>query len=90
MYIRDAHVDGWDVYSVSFDDIHHVIRRSVRLSNRDICVCYPVLTQDGPDLVVVDVGERHGICDGYTTFFLLPNGDRWRFLVKSDPETFEF
>ena len=39
---------------------------------------------------MVDVRERHGIRNGYTALVLSPNEDRWRFLVQSDPEAFEF
>jgi len=76
-----THVDCGDVHSVPFDNIHQVVRRSVRLSNRDIGVCYPVLAQDGLDFIVVYIRKRDGVRDGYATLVLPPNDDRWRFLV---------
>jgi len=79
--MRVAHVDCGDVYPVPFDNVHQVVRRSIRLSNRNIGVCYPILTQDRLDFVVVYVRKRYGVRDGYTTLVLLPNDDRWRFLV---------
>jgi len=39
---------------------------------------------------VVDVGKRHGVCNGYPPLVLLPDDDRWGSLVQSDPEAFEF
>lgn len=88
--MRGAHVDHGDIHPVSFNDIHQIIRRGVRLSNRDVYICYPVLAQNGFDLLVVDIREGHSVCNGYTTLLLPPHGDRRRFLVQSDPETFEF
>lgn len=76
-----AHVDRGDVHSVSFNNIHQVIRRSVRLPNRDVCICYPILAQNGLDFIVVDIRKRHSVGDGYATLVLLPDVDRWRFLV---------
>lgn len=87
---RGTHIDCGDVHSVSFNNIHQIIRRCVRLSNRNVCVCYSVFAQNGSDLVVVDICERYSVCDGYATLILLPNSDRRRFLVQSDPKTFEF
>lgn len=87
--MRSAHVDYGDIHPVPFNNVDQIIRRSVRLSDGNVCVCYSVLTQNGFDLVVVDIRERHGVCNGYTALIFLPNGDRWRFLVQSDPETFE-
>ena len=84
------HVDYGDIHSVPLNYIHQVIRGSVRLSNRDVCVCYPVLTENGLDLVVVGVRERDGVRYSYAALVFLPNGDRRRLLVQSDPETFEF
>ena len=89
MFAR-PHVDYWDIHSVSLNDIHQVIRGSVRLSDRDVCVCYPVLAENGLDLVVVGVRERDGVRYSYATLVFLPNGNRRRLLVQSDPETFEF
>ena len=39
---------------------------------------------------MVGIRKRYGVRDGYTTLVLLPNDDRWRFLVQPDSETFEF
>ena len=89
MFAR-SHVDYGDIHSVSLNDIHQVIRGSVRLSNRDVCVCYPVLAENSLDLVVVGVRERDGVRYSYAALVFLPNGDRRRLLVQSDPETFEF
>ena len=84
-----THVDCGDVHPVPFDNVHQVVRRSVRLSDRDIGVRYPVLAEDSLDFIVVYIRKWHGVRDGYTTLVLLPNDDRWRFLVQPDPETFE-
>ena len=79
--MRFAHVDCGDIHSVPFNNVHQVIRSSVRLSNRNIGVCYPVLAQDSLDFIVVYIRKWHGVRDGYTTLVFLPNDYRWRFLV---------
>ena len=88
--MRVAHVDCGDIHSISFDNIHQVISRGVRLSNRDISICYPILAQNGLDLIVVGIGERHGVRNGYAPLVLPPDDDRWGFLVQPDPKAFEF
>lgn len=88
--MRGAHVDYGDIHSVSLNNVHQVIRRGVRLPNRHVRVCYPILTQNGLNLVVVDVRERDGVCNGYTALILPSNHDRWWSLVQSNSKTFEF
>ena len=88
--MRVAHVDCGDIHSISFDNIHQVVRCGVRLSNRDIGICYPILAQNGLDFVVVGIGKRHGVRNGYAPFILPPNDDRRGLLIQSDPKAFEF
>jgi len=76
-----AHVDCGDIYPVPFDNVNQVICRSVRLPNRNVGVCYPVLAQDSLDFIVVYIRKWHGVRNGDTSLVLLPNDDRWRFLV---------
>ena len=88
--MRAAHVDCGDVHSVSFDNIHQVVRCGIRLPNRHIGVCYPIFAQNRLYLIVVDIREWHGVRNGNTTLVLPSNDDRWRFFVQSDPKAFKF
>ncbi|KAH3681092.1 hypothetical protein WICPIJ_007952 [Wickerhamomyces pijperi] len=84
------HVDGWDVLSLRhFQSVDQVIDGGVA-SEMEICRVDSVFLHDGSDLVLVDVCQWDGVCDGQTTFLLLLDHDVWRGFVDSDPEPVQF
>ena len=77
------------VVPVALDHIHQIIRCNIRLPNSDICVANFIFAQNGLDLILVDVRERHGVRDRDAALVFLTDGDRGWFLVEADAEAFK-
>ena len=75
---------------VSFNHVYQIVRSRIGLPDGDVDVVDLVLAEDGLDLVLVNVRQRHGVGDRDAALFLSTYENRRRLFVQSDPEAFQF
>ncbi len=74
---------------VSFNYVYQIVRSCIGLPDGDVDVVDLVLAEDGLDLVLVDVRQRHGVGDRDAALFLSADENRRGLFVQAYPEAFQ-
>lgn len=75
---------------IALNNVHQIISSRIGLADGNIHIVDFVLAANGLDLILIDIGQRHSICDGDAALFLPAEQDgRWA-LIQADAEAFKF